>query len=137
MRYECTSIEAFVDSPDDRYDIITCMELLEHVPDPMRMVNECARRLKPNGNIFFSTINRTAKAYALAVFSAEYLLKLLPRGTHDYASFIKPSELARWGRAAGLEAREIRGMTYNPITRHAALCDDVSVNFMAHLAPQN
>ncbi len=137
IRYECVSIEELVTGSNDGYDVITCMELLEHVPDPQRMVDECARRLSRDGDIFFSTINRTAKAYALAILSAEYVLKLLPRGTHDYASFIKPSELARWGRNAGLQAQEFRGMTYNPVTRNAALRNEVSVNFLAHLAASN
>jgi 2-polyprenyl-6-hydroxyphenyl methylase/3-demethylubiquinone-9 3-methyltransferase len=134
IRYECVSIEELVTGTDERYDVITCMELLEHVPDPQRMVNECSGRLSRDGDIFFSTINRTAKAYGLAILSAEYILKLLPRGTHDYANFIKPSELARWGRNSGLQALEFRGMTYNPITRNAALCNEVSVNFLAHLS---
>lgn len=134
LRYECVSIENLAADIGDGFDIITCMELLEHVPDPKRMVGECARRLSTNGDMFFSTINRTPKAYALAVFGAEYVLKLLPRGTHDYSSFIKPSELARWGREAGLQANEFRGMAYNPLTRKATLCDDLSINFLAHLA---
>ncbi len=137
IRYECTNIENFAAGSDNRFDIVTCMELLEHVPAPKAMVDECARRLSAKGDIFFSTINRTLKAYALAVLGAEYLLRLLPRGTHDYASFIKPSELARWGRQAGLEAPEFRGMSYNPLTGYAKLCDDVSVNFIAHLAARN
>lgn len=137
IRYECTSIEDLDTGDADRYDVITCLELLEHVPDPKAMISECARRLRPDGSLFVSTINRTARAYALTVIGAEYLLKLLPRGTHDYARFIKPSELARWGRAAGFETREIRGMSYNPLTRHAALREDVGVNYLAHLAPKN
>ena len=136
IRYDCVSIEDLAGGPGDRFDIVTCMELLEHVPDPKRMVDECTRLLSPTGDIFFSTINRTPKAYAFAVFAAEYLLKLLPRGTHDYANFIRPSELAKWGREAGLQTSEFGGMTYNPVTRNAALCDDVSVNFLAHLAPR-
>ena len=136
IRYECVSVENFTAGAENRFDIITCMELLEHVPQPKLMVDECARRLSVAGDIF-STINRTLKAYALAVLGAEYILRLLPRGTHDYASFIKPSELARWGRQAGLEAPEFRGMSYNPLTGHAMICDDVSVNFIAHLAARH
>jgi len=136
IRYECISIEDLAHDPAGSYDIITCMELLEHVPDPERMLGDCAGHLRANGNIFFSTINRTPKAYALAVLGAEYLFKLLPRGTHDYARFIKPSELARWGRLAGLEIAEVSGMSYNPVTRHAALRGDISVNFLAHLVPR-
>lgn len=136
IRYVCTTIEEFEETSVNSYDVVTCMELLEHVPDPQRLVGECARRLGNSGNLFFSTINRTAKAYGSAILTAEYLLKILPRGTHDYAKFIKPSELARWGRSSGLETRELRGMSYNPFTRITALRDDLDVNFIAHLAPE-
>ncbi len=138
IRYECVTVEDLVtDDTEEQFDIITCMELLEHVPDPKLMVEQCARRLSTSGSIFFSTINRTLKAYAMAVFGAEYLLRLLPRGTHDYASFIKPSELAQWGRQAGLETLLYRGIQYNPLTRHAAVCKDISVNFITHLTVKN
>ncbi len=136
IRYECTSVENWAEHEGDRYDVITCMELLEHLPEPDRMIRECARCLNVDGAIFFSTINRTAKAYAVAVFGAEYLLKLLPRGTHDYARFIKPSELARWARVAGLEPVEFCGMSYNPLTRRAALRTDISINYLAHIVPK-
>jgi len=132
LEYECTSIED-LDRPNlEPYDIITCMELLEHVPEPAAMVSECAARLAPQGHAFFSTINRTAKAYLGAVIGAEYILRLLPRGTHDFRRFIRPSELARWCRAARLEVREVRGMSYNPISGHATLRSDRSVNYLAH-----
>ncbi len=131
IRYECTNIKKWSDIETDRYDVIACMELLEHVPEPDSMIRDCARCLNIDGSIFFSTINRTAKAFGLAVLGAEYLLKLLPRGTHDYARFIKPSELARWARLAGLEPVEFRGMSYNPLTRRATLRDDISVNYLA------
>lgn len=133
IHYECISIEDLDADGDEGYDLVTCMELLEHVPDPARMVAQCARRLRADGHGIFSTINRTPKAYVQAVLGAEYLLKLLPRGTHDYSRFIRPSELARWARAAGLEPIEFRGMSYNPITRKAALRDDIDVNYLAHL----
>jgi 2-polyprenyl-6-hydroxyphenyl methylase/3-demethylubiquinone-9 3-methyltransferase len=136
IRYECLSIEALGASTAEGYDVITCMELLEHVPDPRRMIGACARCLRADGHLFLSTINRTPRAYALAVLGAEYVLKLLPRGTHDYARFIRPSELARWARSAGLEAAEFCGMSYNPITRRAALRDDIGVNYLAHLVPK-
>ena len=131
IRYECTNIKEWSDLETDRYDVIACMELLEHVPEPDSMIRDCARCLNIDGSIFFSTINRTAKAFGLAVLGAEYLLKLLPRGTHDYARFIKPSELARWARLAGLEPVEFHGMGYNPLTRRATLSDDIGVNYLA------
>lgn len=137
IRYECVSIESFRPDDAEPYDVITCLELLEHVPDPVAMIGECAKRLSPNGSLFFSTINRTAMAYALAVIGAEYVLKLLPRGTHDYTRFIKPSELARWGRATGLTVQEFSGMSYNPLSRRAALQKDLSVNYIAQFVPKN
>jgi 2-polyprenyl-6-hydroxyphenyl methylase/3-demethylubiquinone-9 3-methyltransferase len=105
------------------------MELLEHVPDPASTIAACAKLLKPGGRAFFSTINRNPKAYLLAVIGAEYLLRMLPRGTHDYARFIKPSELSRWCRDAGLEPRELKGMTYNPVTNIYRLGGDCDVNY--------
>jgi 2-polyprenyl-6-hydroxyphenyl methylase/3-demethylubiquinone-9 3-methyltransferase len=109
------------------------MEMLEHVPDPSSVVKACADLVKPSGDIYFSTINRNPKAYAFAILGAEYLLKMLPKGTHDYDKFIKPSELAQWLRAAGLELQNISGMTYNPITKHYKLdANDVSVNYLLH-----
>ncbi|HEX4327278.1 MAG TPA: bifunctional 2-polyprenyl-6-hydroxyphenol methylase/3-demethylubiquinol 3-O-methyltransferase UbiG, partial [Burkholderiales bacterium] len=113
-------------------DVVTCMEMLEHVPDPASIVAACAALVKPGGHVFFSTINRNAKAYALAVIGAEYVLGMLPRGTHDYAKFIKPSELTRFCRQAGLNVREIRGMTYNPLTRYYGLGTDTDVNYLIH-----
>ena len=108
------------------------MEMLEHVPDPAAIIAACARLVKPGGSVFFSTINRNPKAYLFAVIGAEYVLNLLPKGTHDYAKFIKPSELAGWARLANLDMLSIRGMSYNPITQHYALGDDVAVNYMIH-----
>jgi 2-polyprenyl-6-hydroxyphenyl methylase/3-demethylubiquinone-9 3-methyltransferase len=112
------------------FDVVTCMELLEHVPQPAGMVAACARLVRPGGQVFFSTINRNPKSYLFAVLGAEYVLKLLPKGTHDYQRFIKPSELSRWSRAAGLNARELIGMTYNPITRRYRLGRDCDVNYL-------
>lgn len=114
------------------YDVVTCMELLEHVPDPASTVAACARLVRPGGHVFFSTINRTPKAFAFAIVGAEYVLKLLPRGTHEYLKFIRPSELERWARAAGLRVRELTGMHYNPLTRHYRLGSGVDVNYLAH-----
>tara|TARA_R110002096_G_scaffold152214_6_gene315222 strand:- start:3413 stop:4183 length:771 start_codon:yes stop_codon:yes gene_type:complete len=132
LSYECTDVEAFTAAHAASFDIVTCMELLEHVPQPALMVEACQACVVPDGSVFFSTINRTAKAYAQAVVGAEYVLRLLPRGTHDYARFIKPSELARWCRAAALEVREISGMRYNPFTGQASLRDDRGVNYLVH-----
>lgn len=114
------------------FDVVTCMELLEHVPDPAATVAACAALVKPGGHVFFSTINRNAKAYLFAVIGAEYLLRLLPRGTHDYARFIKPSELAAMGRRVGLQTGAITGMTYNPFNRTYSLGEDASVNYIVH-----
>jgi 2-polyprenyl-6-hydroxyphenyl methylase / 3-demethylubiquinone-9 3-methyltransferase len=115
-----------------RFEIVTCMELLEHVPDPASTINACATLVKPGGHVFFSTINRNLKSYALAVIGAEYVLKLLPRGTHDYAKFIRPSELAAMCRECHLDVGQIIGMTYNPFTRIYALGPDTDVNYIVH-----
>jgi 2-polyprenyl-6-hydroxyphenyl methylase/3-demethylubiquinone-9 3-methyltransferase len=112
------------------FDVVTCMELLEHLPQPESMVAACARLVRPGGQVFFSTINRNPKAYLFAVIGAEYVLNLLPKGTHDYARFIKPSELSRWSRTAGLRADELIGMTYNPLTRRYRLGSDCDVNYL-------
>jgi 2-polyprenyl-6-hydroxyphenyl methylase/3-demethylubiquinone-9 3-methyltransferase len=132
VRYEEIAAEALAEREPARYDVVTCMELLEHVPDPASTVNACATLVRPGGAVFFSTINRNPKSYLFAVIGAEYVLRLLPRGTHDYAKFIKPSELARFCRGAGLELSEVTGMTYNPITRVYALGSDTDVNYLVH-----
>jgi 2-polyprenyl-6-hydroxyphenyl methylase / 3-demethylubiquinone-9 3-methyltransferase len=126
IRYELSS----VDDVAGEFDTVTCMELLEHVPDPAAMVAACARLVRPGGQVFFSTINRNPKSYLFAVVGAEYLLGLLPKGTHDYQRFIKPSELSRWSRAAGLRVDELIGMTYNPLTRIYRLGADCDVNYL-------
>ncbi len=126
IRYQKISVEDCT----GEFDLGTCMELLEHVPDPQRMVAACARLVRPGGRVFFSTINRNAKAYLFAVLGAEYVLGLLPRGTHDYQRFFKPSELSRWSRAAGLAVEELKGMTYNPLTRRYRLGEDCDVNYL-------
>ncbi len=128
--YQHSSAEDFAARHPDRFDVVTCMEMLEHVPDPAAIVHACARLVKPGGQVFLSTLNRNPKAYLLAIVGAEYLLKLLPKGTHDYRKFIKPSELARWLREAGLELRHLAGMSYNPLTRQYLLGEDVSVNYL-------
>ena len=114
------------------FDIVTCMEMLEHVPHPASTIAACAALVKPGGHVFFSTVNRNAKAYVFAVVGAEYILKLLPKGTHDYAKFIKPSELSRWAKSVGLEPDELIGMTYNPFTQHYSLGRDTDVNYLLH-----
>jgi 2-polyprenyl-6-hydroxyphenyl methylase/3-demethylubiquinone-9 3-methyltransferase len=129
--YHLASAEDFSARNGEQFDIVTCMEMLEHVPDPSSTVAACARLVKPGGRVFFSTINRNPKSYLLAVIGAEYILKLLPRGTHDYARFIRPSELLRWCRDAGLETIELKGMTYNPLTNEYRLGEDCSVNYSA------
>lgn len=131
IHYECTDVENFSEKHPQQFDVITCMELLEHVPHPEQIISACAKLIKPEGLIFFSTLNRTFKAFSLAIIGAEYLLKLLPAGTHDYEKFIKPSELDAWCRNAQLQLKALSGLRYNPITQHASLHRDVSVNYLA------
>lgn len=115
-----------------QYDAVTCLEMLEHVPDPSSVIRACATLVKPGGQVFFSTINRNPKAFMFAIVGAEYVLRLLPRGTHEYAKLIRPSELAGWARDAGLDVRDTTGMTYNPLTQVYKLNRDVSVNYLMH-----
>jgi 2-polyprenyl-6-hydroxyphenyl methylase / 3-demethylubiquinone-9 3-methyltransferase len=128
--YVETSTEAMAARAPASFDVVTCMEMLEHVPQPEQTVAACAVLARPGGSVFFSTINRNPKAFVLAIVGAEYVLNLLPRGTHEYAKFLKPSELARHARAAGLEVLEITGMSYNPFTKVAALGRDTDVNYL-------
>lgn len=131
--YQHISVEAKALQAPGYYDVVTCMEMLEHVPDPASVIRACSELVRPGGYVFFSTLNRTAKSYAFAILGAEYVLKLLPRGTHSYAKFIRPSEMAAWCRSNGLEVREQTGLTYNPLTRHYRLVShDVSVNYMMY-----
>ena len=130
--YQYRSAEELAKSSATRFDIVTCMEMLEHVPEPASVVAACAALVKPGGHVFFSTINRNAKAYTLAIIGAEYLLKMLPRGTHEYAKFIKPAELSRWAKSAGLQPDEIIGLTYNPLSSKYRLCQDTDVNYLMH-----
>ena len=132
VNYEEIGAEALAQREAGQYDALTCMELLEHVPDPASTVSACAQLVKPGGHVFFSTINRNPKSYLLAVIGAEYILRLLPRGTHEYAKFLKPSELARHCRAAGLTLKSVIGMSYNPLTKIYSLNDDASVNYLMH-----
>jgi 2-polyprenyl-6-hydroxyphenyl methylase / 3-demethylubiquinone-9 3-methyltransferase len=118
---------------DGEFDVVTCMEMLEHVPDPAKMTATLATLVAPGGHVFVSTINRNLKSFVLAIVAAEYLLKLIPRGTHEYDRLIRPSQLERWGRAAGLSMREIAGLEFNPLTSSCHLSTDPSVNYLAHL----
>ena len=128
--YRLVSAETLAEESPGAFDVVTCMELLEHVPDPPSTIRACARLAKPGGMVFFSTINRNAKAFVLAIVGAEYVLNLLPRGTHEYARFIRPSELSRACREAGLRVSDLTGMTYNPFTRTYSLGRDVDVNYI-------
>lgn len=132
IRYENISAEAMAEREAGEYDIVTCLEMLEHVPDPESIIKACAKLVKPGGHVFLSTINRNPKAWLFAIVGAEYVLNLLPRGTHDYGHFIKPSELAYWCRQAGLQQGELTGMTYNPLSKKYRLENDVSVNYLVH-----
>jgi 2-polyprenyl-6-hydroxyphenyl methylase/3-demethylubiquinone-9 3-methyltransferase len=131
--YVCATAEQMVQRHTGAFDVVTCMEMLEHVPDPASVIESCARLARPGGAIVVSTINRNPKSYLLAIIGAEYLLGLLPRGTHEYAKFIRPSELDAWARGAGLRLEELRGLTYNPLTRRYRLGSDIDVNYLARL----
>ena len=130
VQYREVAVEALAAEQPESFDVVTCMEMLEHVPDPSSIVRACARLVKPGGHVFFSTLNRNAKSFLFAIVGAEYVLKLLPRGTHEYAKFIRPSELARDCREAGLDWQHTRGMEYNPITRRYWMSNDTSVNYL-------
>jgi len=130
--YQQSTAEDFARLHPRQFDVVTCMELLEHVPDPESTIRACASLVKPGGHVFFSTINRNPKAYALAVLGAEYFLRMLPKGTHEYAKFIKPSELEAWARTANLTIKNIKGISYNPLLAEYSVTQDVSVNYMAH-----
>lgn len=130
VSYKMLSAEALADEEPGQYDVVTCMEMLEHVPDPASIIQACAKLVKPNGWVFFSTLNRNPKSFLFAIVGAEYLLKLLPTGTHHYESFIKPSELSRSARNASLNTQDLRGLEYNPLTQHYRLSSDTSVNYL-------
>jgi 2-polyprenyl-6-hydroxyphenyl methylase/3-demethylubiquinone-9 3-methyltransferase len=132
VEYVKIAAEALAATSETRYDVVTCMEMLEHVPDPAATVRACSELVKPGGFVFFATLNRNPKSYAFAILGAEYILKLLPRGTHEYSKFIKPSELARMCRQSGLSVAGTIGMTYNPLTRVYALGRDTGVNYILH-----
>ncbi|MFN8735664.1 MAG: bifunctional 2-polyprenyl-6-hydroxyphenol methylase/3-demethylubiquinol 3-O-methyltransferase UbiG [Betaproteobacteria bacterium] len=130
VAYRQASAEQLAGEAPAGFDVVTCMEMLEHVPDPASVVTACATLVKPGGTVFFSTINRNPKSFVFAILGAEYVLNLLPRGTHEYAKFIRPRELAGFARSAGLDLLELRGLRYNPFTRRFALNDDTGVNYM-------
>lgn len=130
VRYKLIAAEAMAAEEAGQYDVVTCMEMLEHVPDPAAIVQACATLVKPGGHIFMSTLNRNPKAYLFAVLGAEYILRLLPKGTHDYDKFITPAELSQFARSAGLDVNSMRGMGYNPLTKIYSLNNDTSVNYL-------
>ena len=130
VQYEYISAENLAAKEAGQYDVVTCMEMLEHVPDPLSIIKACSQLVKPGGKVFFSTLNRNPKSYLLAIIGAEYILQMLPKGTHDYKKFIKPSELGGFLREAGLEMNEIIGLSYNPITQVYSLGRDTDVNYL-------
>lgn len=132
VEYRQVAVEALADSEPAGFDLVTCLEMLEHVPDPAAIITSISRLVKPGGHLICSTIHRNAKAFALAIVGAEYLLRLLPAGTHQYARLIRPSELSRWARTAGLALADLAGLEYDPIARKARISADVSVNYLAH-----
>ena len=133
IEYKKITAEAMAEQRPEQYDIVTCLEMLEHVPEPAKIVAACAQLCKPGGHIYFATINRNPKSYLLAILGAEHILKLLPKGTHDYEKLIKPSELHRWIRQSGLSLQNSTGMTYNPITnRYKLNARDLDVNYILH-----
>ncbi|VAW58552.1 3-demethylubiquinol 3-O-methyltransferase @ 2-polyprenyl-6-hydroxyphenyl methylase [hydrothermal vent metagenome] len=132
INYQQITVEELALEQPASFDAVSCMEMLEHVPDPASVIAACKTLVKPGGSVFFSTINRNPKAWMLAIVGAEYLLKMLPRGTHEYAKFIKPSELDKWARQADLQLKHITGMSYNPLTQHYKLGKDVDVNYMTY-----
>jgi 2-polyprenyl-6-hydroxyphenyl methylase/3-demethylubiquinone-9 3-methyltransferase len=129
--YQKSTAEDFANDHENAFDVVTCLEMLEHVPDPSSVVRACAQMVKPGGHVFFSTINRNPKAFLFAIIGAEYVLRLLPRGTHEYAKFIRPSELANWSRDAGLQVNQMTGLLFNPLSKKYRLSDsDMDVNYM-------
>jgi len=132
VNYEQSTAEEFAEQHAGRFDVVTCLEMLEHVPDPSSVIRACAKLVKPGGHVFFSTINRNPKSFLFAIVGAEYVLRMLPRGTHEFAKFIRPAELGGWSREAGLNLPDMTGLTFNPITKIYKLEANVDVNYMIH-----
>lgn len=132
VEYQQCTVEALAEQEAGTYDTVTCLEMLEHVPNPQSVISACAKLLKPGGNLFLSTINRNPKAYLFAIVGAEHILKMLPKGTHEFSKFIKPSELSAYVRTAGLDFVDLCGMTYNPLLKHYKLGNDVDVNYLMY-----
>ncbi len=137
VEYRRIPVERLAEEQPETYDVVTCMEMLEHVPDPSSIIRSCARLAKPGGRLFFSTLNRNPKSYLFAIVGAEYILRLLPKGTHDYDKFIRPSELDRWIRAAGLKTTDITGLNYNPLSQSYKLSSNVDVNYMVSVIKES
>jgi 2-polyprenyl-6-hydroxyphenyl methylase/3-demethylubiquinone-9 3-methyltransferase len=132
IKYELATAEAYAAAHADRFDVVTCLELLEHVPQPSSVVASCRKLVKPGGDIFFATLNRNPKSFLFAIIGAEYILKLVRRGTHTYRKFVKPAELENWGRASGLRLQDLTGLHYNPFTRKYSMGGNTHVNYMMH-----
>ena len=132
LDYQQITAEELADKEPGKYDVVTCMEMLEHVPDPSSVIAACSKLVKHDGHVFFTTINRNPKSYLFAIVGAEYIMKILPKGTHDYSKFIKPSELESWARTADLHLRELTGMSYNILSKKYSLSHDVTVNYLMH-----
>lgn len=130
VNYQCISVEGLAEQQNSTFDVVTCMEMLEHVPDPSSIIQACSKLVKPGGYVFFSTLNRNPKSYLLSIVVAEYMLGMLPKGTHNYSSFIKPSELAAWSRQAGLELIDSRGVEYRPLSQSFTMTNDISMNYI-------
>ena len=135
--YQRITAEELATQQPQSFDVVTCLEMLEHVPNPASIIQACSQLVKPGGHVFFSTINRNPKSYLFAIVGAEYILKMLPKGTHDYSKFIKPSELESWARETDLVTRELTGMSYNPLTKKYSLGFDVDVNYLMHCQHQS
>ncbi|NOY72981.1 MAG: bifunctional 2-polyprenyl-6-hydroxyphenol methylase/3-demethylubiquinol 3-O-methyltransferase UbiG [Gammaproteobacteria bacterium] len=135
VSYHCTAIEEFTSRTTEKYDVITCMEMLEHVPDPSSIIASCSDLLKPNGHLFLSTLNRNMKSFLLAIVGAEYIMKMIPKGTHDYSQFIQPAEIESWLRQADLSLNKIKGISYNPLFKKYSLSNNIQINYLVHATP--
>ncbi len=135
VSYHCTTIEEFASCATEKYDVITCMEMLEHVPDPSSIIASCSDLLKPDGHLFLSTLNRNMKSFILAIVGAEYIMNMIPKGTHEYSQFIQPAEMECWLRQADLSLNKITGMSYNPLFKKYSLNNNIQVNYLVHATP--